>query len=118
MNLCSLFNSSKNIQSFSAGTVIFSEGSIGDSMYVVLEGVVEARVGNNGFPIQQGEFFGEMALIDDRPRSATTVAKTDCRLAVVNEREFLFLVQQTPFFGLHVMRVLVDRLRAMNTALS
>ena len=118
MNLCGLFNSSKKVRDYKAGEVVFSEGSVGEAMYVVLEGEVEARVNNKVFPIQTGEFFGEMALIDSRPRSATTVAKTDCRLAVVDEREFLFLVQQTPFFGLHVMRVLVERIRAMHHAFS
>ena len=56
--------------------------------------------------------FGEMALIDDAPRSATAVAVTDVELVPVSEKQFLFLVSQTPFFAIKVMRVLARRLRA------
>ncbi len=58
--------------------------------------------------------FGEMALIDDSPRSATVVALTDVTLAPIKENQFLFLVQNTPFFALSVMRVLASRLRRQN----
>ena len=58
--------------------------------------------------------FGEMALIDDSPRSATAVALTDVTLAPIKENQFLFLVQNTPFFALSVMRVLARRLRRQN----
>ncbi|HEU5100134.1 MAG TPA: Crp/Fnr family transcriptional regulator [Roseiflexaceae bacterium] len=58
-----------------------------------------------------GGIVGEMALIDDRPRSATAVAATDCRLVPIDERRFTFLVQQTPMFALAVMRVMAERLR-------
>jgi CRP-like cAMP-binding protein len=51
-------------------------------------------------------------LIDDAPRSATAVAVTDVELVAVSEKQFLFLVSQTPFFALKVMRVLARRLRA------
>ena len=55
-----------------------------------------------------------MALIDDAPRSATAVARTDVELVPISEKQFLFLVSQTPFFALKVMRVLARRLRATN----
>jgi len=55
-----------------------------------------------------------LALIDDEPRSATVVAKTDCRLVPVDRRQFEYMVQETPFFGLAVMKVLADRLRNTN----
>ena len=58
--------------------------------------------------------FGEMALIDSEPRSATAIAITDVELVPVSEKQFLFLVSQTPYFGLKVMRVLAQRLRATN----
>jgi CRP/FNR family transcriptional regulator, cyclic AMP receptor protein len=61
-----------------------------------------------------GDIVGEMALIDAKSRSATAQAKSDCRLAPVDERRFLFLVHEHPLFALHVMRVLADRLRRMN----
>ena len=60
------------------------------------------------------DIFGEMALIDNQPRSATAVAVTDVELVPVSEKQFLFLVGQTPYFALKVMRVLAQRLRATN----
>jgi hypothetical protein len=61
--------------------------------------------------------FGEMALIDSEPRSATAVAITDVELVPISEKQFLFLVSQTPYFALTVMRVLAQRLRATNKSL-
>ena len=58
-----------------------------------------------------GGVFGEIALIDNGPRSADAVAATDCRVVPVDENWFKFLVQQTPFFSLQIMRVMADRLR-------
>ena len=112
MNLRSLFENSDHMQQFPAGQTIFSKGDRGDMMYVIMDGQVEIDVPNGLVEIlQPGEFFGEMALIDSHSRSATAKAKSDCRLALVDEHQFLFMVPETPFFALHVMRVLVERLR-------
>jgi CRP-like cAMP-binding protein len=84
-------------------------------MYVVAHGDVD--VGKDGRPlhtVHAGSLVGEMALIDHGPRSATAIAKTDCRLIAVDEYKFLVMVQQTPLFALEVMRLLVERLRQMN----
>ena len=95
-----------------AGQTIFKEGDKGDVMFIITEGEVEIREGSvlleNAGP---GCIFGEMALIDDEPRSATVVAKSDCRVVAVDHRRFEFMVQETPFFALAVMKVLADRLR-------
>ena len=61
-----------------------------------------------------GALLGEMALIDDSPRTANAVAKTASKLAQIDRRRFHFLVQQTPHFATHVMKMLADRLRHMN----
>jgi len=61
--------------------------------------------------------FGEMALIDNEPRSATALAITDVELVPISEKQFLFLVSQTPYFALKVMRILAQRLRATNMSL-
>ena len=55
-----------------------------------------------------------MALIDDRPRSATAIAKTDCQLAAIDENRFMFMVENTPFFALEIMRVMAHRLLHMD----
>jgi CRP-like cAMP-binding protein len=54
--------------------------------------------------------MGEMAIVGSHKRTATAVAKTPCRLAPVTERRFVLLVQETPYFALHVMKVLADRI--------
>ena len=62
--------------------------------------------------LDPASIFGEMALIDTAPRSATAVAVSEVELIPVSEKQFLFMVSQTPFFALNVMRVLARRLRA------
>ena len=112
MDLRSLFERTDRAQEFQAGTTIFAEGTPGDVMYVVLDGEVEVRVRNEVVEVVgPGDIVGEMALIDAKARSATAVAKSACRLALVDERHFLFMVHEHPFFALHVMRVLAERLR-------
>jgi CRP/FNR family cyclic AMP-dependent transcriptional regulator len=98
-----------------AGSTIFEIGQPRDAMFIVQEGEVEIKVGNKTVEtVGVDEFFGEMALIDGGIRSATAVAKTDCRLVPINEKQFLFMVQETPFFALRVMRTLTARLRQVN----
>jgi CRP-like cAMP-binding protein len=58
-----------------------------------------------------------MALIDGSPRSANALARSDVTLIPVNEKQFVFLVGQLPYFALGVMRVLAERLRTMNQAI-
>ncbi len=100
--------------SYPSGQTIFSAEEKGATMhmYVIIEGQVEILIGSKTLELLgPGEIFGEMALIDDGPRSAAAVAKTDCRMAAVNRRRFEFMVQETPFFALAVMQILADRLR-------
>jgi len=107
-----LFRNATDTRSFTAAATIFTEGDTGHEMFVIREGAVEIVLhGNVVATLSEGEIFGEMALIDARLRSATARAKTDCTLVPVDERRFTFLIQQTPQFGLHVMRVLAERLR-------
>ena len=81
-------------------------------MYVVKEGSVELRVGDRVVETVEAEgFFGEMALIEKDPRTATAIAKTDCVLMPINERRFEFMTQEIPFFALYVMKGLSRRLR-------
>ena len=101
-----------------AGGVIFREGEDADELFVIKSGYVRIQIGNRIVAdLAADTIFGEMALIDDEPRSATAVAITDVELVPVSERQFLFLVSQTPHFALKVMRVLAQRLRATNKTL-
>jgi CRP/FNR family cyclic AMP-dependent transcriptional regulator len=98
-----------------AGEVIFKEGDAAEQLFVIKSGEVAIRSGNRTLAeLSTNHIFGEMALIDDAPRSATAVARTDVELVPISEKQFLFLVSQTPFFALKVMRVLARRLRATN----
>jgi CRP/FNR family transcriptional regulator, cyclic AMP receptor protein len=99
-----------------SGDSLFREGEKGEKMYVLLEGEMEILFGDFILEtVGPGSLIGEMALIDDSPRTASVVAKTSCRLAEIDRRRFHFLVQQTPHFATHVMKTLADRLRHMNT---
>jgi CRP/FNR family transcriptional regulator, cyclic AMP receptor protein len=100
---------------FAKGNTIFREGDQADEFFVVVRGEAEIRSGNRWFEtVGQNGIFGEMAMIDDSPRSATVVALTDVTVAPIQEQQFLFMVKNTPFFALKVMRVLADRLRRQN----
>ena len=104
-------------QAFRAGAVIFREGNKADMMYVIRSGeVVIERAGHVVATLSRGSMFGEMALIDGSPRSATARAKTDCEVSVIGQETFLFLIHETPFFAMAVMRTLVDRLRRASGA--
>jgi CRP-like cAMP-binding protein len=113
-----LFRRDENALAFTAGQTIFREGDRGDTMYVVIEGEVDLSVhGTLVETLTPGGMFGEMALLDAEPRVATAVAKTDCKIAPIDEKRFKFLVQQTPHFALQMMRVIADRLRRMDQRL-
>jgi CRP/FNR family cyclic AMP-dependent transcriptional regulator len=113
-----LFRNETEFDSFSAGATIFREGDAGSVMYVVFDGQVSLTVkGKQVELLGPGAVLGEMSLIDSAPRSATATALTDCKLVSINEHRFTFMVQQTPKFALQIMRVIADRLRAMDTRL-
>ena len=98
-----------------AGSVIFREGDEAHELFVIKSGQVRIQLGNRTLAeLSANDVFGEMALIDNEPRSATALAVSDVELVAVSEKQFLFLVGQTPYFALKVMRVLAQRLRATN----
>ena len=115
MNIIKHFENVNGATFFMEGSTLFEQGDPGDFMYVILEGKVQVQVQMR--PIicaGPGDIIGEMALIDSKLRSATAVAKTDCRVAKVDQERFLYMVNQTPHFALHVMELLADRLRNMD----
>jgi len=113
-----LARATEETRSYRAGQVIFTEGEAGHEFFVVRAGKVAIRHGNKTLQVlEAGEIFGEMALIDSEPRSASAIAETDCEIVPVSEKQFLFMSSEAPYFGLNVMRVLAKRLRASNNAL-
>ncbi|HEX9260593.1 MAG TPA: cyclic nucleotide-binding domain-containing protein [Acidimicrobiales bacterium] len=102
-------------RSVAAGEKIFAEGDAGDVMYIIISGRVELRApGGANITVEAGEPFGEMAIIDKGPRSATAVALIDSELAAINQSTFLVLVQDTPYFALEMMQALSERVRIAN----
>jgi CRP/FNR family transcriptional regulator, cyclic AMP receptor protein len=115
MNPRDLFRQEADTLQLGPGDFLFREGDTGEKMYVLLEGEIEVFLGD--FMLETAEpdmLIGEMALIDDGPRTANAVAKTACRLAEIDRQRFHFLIQQHPHFATHVMKTLAYRLRDMN----
>lgn len=110
-----LFAHNPQMVSVPAGQPLFSEGEEGHLMFVLTTGTAEVFVNQRVVEtLQHGSIVGEMGLVSPGPRSATVIAKTDCEFVAVDEKRFQFLVQQTPFFATQVMRVMAERLRALN----
>lgn len=113
-----LANAGFPLTQYAPGEVIFAEGDPGDKMYVIRSGDVEILIDDRVLEtLSAGGIFGEMALIDGASRAATARAKTACEVAPISEKTFLFLVHETPFFAIAVMRTLAQRLRRMDEAL-
>jgi CRP-like cAMP-binding protein len=93
------------------GEVIVQAGDRGNSMYLLLEG--RARVLGKSRVLRPGDFFGEMALIDGGPRSATIIAASHVRLMMVQRRAFLKVLKQNPQIGLAIMETLAQRVRRL-----
>jgi CRP-like cAMP-binding protein len=117
MGTIDIFRNAAEFISYAPGDVIIREGDTGDTAYAIKDGEVDVMVGGKVVEhLVSGGIFGEMALIDQNPRSATVVATIACQLVPINERQFTFLVQQTPYFALEVMRIMAERLRRLNAA--
>ena len=111
-----LFKDDPNAKAFTAGDIIFSEGDVGSLMYIVQTGKVDILLQDQVFDaLGEGEALGEMALIHPgAPRSASAIARTDCHLVEIDQRRFTFLVQETPYFAIEIMKTLAERLARMN----
>ncbi len=107
-------------RTFPAGTVIFSAGDVGDGFYVVESGrvLISAVVDQNEprvlATIGPGDFFGEMAVIDDAPRSATALADTETRTVFLSRDRLLELLTNRPQVALNIIREFSLRMRALN----
>ncbi|MEH2145824.1 Crp/Fnr family transcriptional regulator [Nostoc sp.] len=107
----SIFQKQPDPQTFSAGQVIFEEGQSGDHMYGILEGEVDILVnGKVVETIETGEVFGIGVLVGVKNRNYTAIAKVDSKMGFLDEKGFLFAVQETPMFALKVMKSYSDRL--------
>jgi CRP/FNR family cyclic AMP-dependent transcriptional regulator len=95
-----------------AGKVLLSEGDPGREFFVIVEGQIDiTRGGRHVRTMGAGEFLGDIALVVERPRTATATALTDSRLLVVGHREFHSLMDQFPSIRLSVLESIALRLR-------
>jgi len=95
------------------GKVIVRQGDPGRECFVIAEGKARATIRGKGSQrLGPGSFFGEMALLDQGPRSATVTAETDMHLLVLGSREFSSLVNEVPTVSVRMMRGLAERLRS------
>jgi len=103
------------VLSYRAGDFIFRDGDTASCMYVVLKGSVEMSMRNTTYAtIAEGRPFGMLSLIDKKPRANTARAKEDCELALLDERTFRVMLEETPGFLWYVINEFAARLRATN----
>lgn len=115
----------KFIQTYQKSQIVFSEDSSGKEMYIIYKGRVKLFTQQPSgrrellANLEAGDFFGEMALMDDSPRSATAIADEDnTKLVVLDQNKFTYLLRHQPDFALVVMGKLCERLREANKALT
>ncbi len=107
----------KFIRIYQKSEIVFKENSLGDDMYIICSGKVKLTTANKGRELLLAtlgpkEFFGEMALVSDSPRSATAIAEEEnTQLIVLDQTRFLYLVSQQPPFALYIMQGLCERLK-------
>ena len=95
-----------------AGRVLMREGDLGHEFYVIIDGTVDVERGGERLrTMGPGEFFGDIALITERPRAATVTVATDARLLVVGHREFHELLDRFPSIRIGVLESVALRLR-------
>jgi CRP-like cAMP-binding protein len=96
-----------------AGRQLTRQGAAGQEFIIVLDGSVDVLI--DGVVVASpaaGQFYGEVALLDDRPRMATVVAKTDVTVDIIGRREFADLLQQQPQLAERLQQAMAERLAA------
>ena len=108
-------SSKKNIFAKLINANLFNK-SITYRMYLLTQGTVELTAGGKLFDTMGlGDVFGEMALVDQSPRTASALARTDCALLSLNRQALIDLVKSDPAVGMAMMRCVANRMRYMNS---
>ncbi len=116
----------KYIRKFKSEELIFEEKSSGSEMFIVKKGSVRIEIEIDGDEeeetrvlgiIEEGEFFGEMAIIATSSRSARAVAASDCMLVALNKNRFYELIEHSPEFAIKIVKKLSERLKEANQRL-
>ena len=100
-----------------AGTKLMEEGRTGRECFVLLEGEADVKIrGKRVARVSPGDIVGEMAILEQEPRSATVVARTDLRALVLTPKAFNAMLDCSPAVARRVMRTLAHRLREVQTS--
>jgi uncharacterized membrane protein len=109
---------------YAAGQMIFNQGDRGGEMYIVAEGHVNIHLPGEGSrrvslkDISRGEYFGELALFDDKPRSASALATTNAVLLELSRETLSKYLERRPRAAMAILRTMAERLRETNAMLS
>lgn len=110
----------KYVLSVPQGKIIFSEGEQGEELFVIIEGEVEIskrtslETSKTLIILKAGDIFGEMAVIERKPRSATAIASKPCKLLAMDESLFFKMIEGNPDFAAKMVRMLSERIRRSN----
>jgi CRP/FNR family cyclic AMP-dependent transcriptional regulator len=107
---------------YQKGDIIIREGDIGREMFIIKSGAVEVMKRNEDRPIllatlERGDFFGEMALLENAFRTATVIARETTSLIVLNVGSFLIKIKRDPSFAFNMMQKMSKRIRILNDRL-
>ncbi len=108
----------KIVRRYPKDAVILNEGDHSDALYVIKEGKVKVvKSGPDGKEVvialmAAGDYFGEISLIDEQPRSASIIAKQNSELIIIRKSDFQEILMSNPTFALNVMRGFCERLRS------
>ena len=102
-------------EEYEKDTIIFSEGEIGDCMYIIHQGEIKIHKGQVTLAmLKEKEVFGELALLDAEMRSASATTNTDCILFRIEQEPFYELIENRPEVARGFIKILCQRLRAQN----
>jgi CRP-like cAMP-binding protein len=108
---------------FPKGTILFREGDAGEEMYIIETGRVKIFKRIDGIEkvlaiLGKSEFFGEMSLLNKKPRSANAEVLEDARILVINNNTFESMVRANPEIAIRIMRMLAKRLEDTNVQIA
>ena len=109
------FRNDPAIKTVPAGVTLFKAGDPADFVYILVDGQANLLVGKTVVEVAvRGNLLGEVALIDGKPRSATVVTRTQCRVLPIDAARFHALMRELPEFSDYVMNAMAERMRRMN----
>jgi CRP-like cAMP-binding protein len=100
---------------FSANHTIFRQGEEGRSLYIVVSGRVKVHIGDKQLAVvEQGKYFGEMAVFDTQPRSASVTTLEPCEFLELTQEQLYDAIEETPEIAVNIIRELSRLIRQLN----